>query len=44
MGGDGAERQTAEELARRIGTINYELMCGISQRVPRIYHRDGAPV
>jgi alanine racemase len=44
IGGDGAERQTAEELARRIGTINYELVCGISQRVPRVYHRDGAPV
>jgi alanine racemase len=25
----------AEELATRIGTINYEITCGISQRVPR---------
>ncbi len=41
MGSDGAERQTAEDLARRIGTINYEVVCGISSRVPRQYHSDG---
>ncbi len=41
LGADGGERQTAEELAGRIGTINYEVMCGISSRVPRVYHRDG---
>ena len=41
IGADGGERQTAEELARRIGTINYEIVCGISGRVPREYHRDG---
>ncbi|HEY2655344.1 MAG TPA: alanine racemase C-terminal domain-containing protein, partial [Solirubrobacteraceae bacterium] len=44
LGTDGDERQTAEDLARRIGTISYEVMCGVSGRVPRIYHRDGAPV
>jgi alanine racemase len=44
IGSDGNERQTAEDLARRIGTINYEVLCAISRRVPRIYHRDGAPV
>jgi alanine racemase len=43
IGLDGRERVTAEELARRIGTINYEILCGISARVPRVYHRDGAP-
>ena len=37
IGTDGAERQTAEELARRIETINYEIVCGISSRVPREY-------
>ena len=41
LGSDGAEHQTAEDLARRIGTINYEVLCGVSRRVPRIYHRDG---
>lgn len=44
IGVDGVERQTAEQLARRIGTINYEVVCGISPRVPRSYHRDGVPV
>ena len=41
IGSDGGERQTAEQLARRIDTINYEVVCGISARVPRSYHRDG---
>jgi len=44
IGTDSEQRQTAEELARRIDTINYEIVCGISKRVPRQYHRDGAPV
>jgi alanine racemase len=44
IGRDGAQRQTAEDLARRIGTINYEIVCGISARVPRLYHRDGESV
>jgi alanine racemase len=35
------ERVTAEELARRMGTISYEVVCAISRRVPREYHRDG---
>jgi alanine racemase len=43
IGIDGDERQTAEQLARRIDTINYEVLCGISARVPRAYHRDGNP-
>lgn len=44
IGSDGPERQTAEELARRLGTINYEVVCAISPRVPRVYHRDGTSV
>jgi alanine racemase len=43
IGRDRDGRQTAEEIARRIGTINYEILCGLSTRVPRAYHRDGAP-
>ncbi len=43
IGVDGGERITAEELARRIGTINYEIVCGVSARVPRVHHRDGTP-
>jgi alanine racemase len=41
IGADGGECQTAEDLARRVGTISYEIVCGISARVPRSYHRDG---
>jgi alanine racemase len=43
IGRDGGQRQTAEELARRIDTISYEVLTGISRRVPRVYHRDGEP-
>lgn len=38
LGGDGrGNRISAEELAERAGTIPYEIYCGISKRVPRIY-------
>jgi alanine racemase len=43
IGCDGTVRQTAEDLARRIATINYEILCGVSSRVPRRYHHDGQP-
>jgi alanine racemase len=43
IGADAGERVLAEELARRLGTINYEVTCGISARVPREHHRDGSP-
>jgi alanine racemase len=41
IGEQGGERVLAEEVARRLGTINYEVTCGIAQRVTREYHRDG---
>ena len=44
IGSDGGERINAEEVAARLGTINYEVTCGLTRRVPRIYHRDGAAV
>ncbi|HZL48292.1 MAG TPA: alanine racemase [Solirubrobacteraceae bacterium] len=43
IGARGAERITAEEVARRLGTINYEVTCALTPRVPRSYHRDGEP-
>jgi len=43
IGPQGAERITAEEIARRLGTINYEVTCALTPRVPRVYHRDGEP-
>ena len=33
----------AEDLAHRLDTINYEITCAITARVPRDYHRDGEP-
>ena len=44
IGRQGEERISAEELAGRLGTINYEVTCGLLPRVPRVYHRDGEPV
>ena len=43
IGAQGGERITAEEVAQRLGTINYEVTCGLLARVPRAYHRDGEP-
>jgi alanine racemase len=42
IGLQGSERITAEEVADRLETINYEVTCGLTPRVPRLYHRDGA--
>jgi alanine racemase len=41
IGARGGERILAEEVARRLDTINYEVTCGISARVPRVHHRGG---
>jgi alanine racemase len=35
IGNQGGESILAEEVARRLDTINYEITCGISARVPR---------
>lgn len=29
------------EIAKKCGTINYEIVCGISRRVPRVYYKNG---
>ena len=34
---------SAEEVARRLETINYEVTCGISARVPRVHERGAGP-
>ena len=44
IGRSGDDRVTVEDMANRLGTINHEVLCGISARVPRQYHRDGFPV
>jgi len=37
IGSSGSERITAADLAAKTGTIPYEVLCGISSRVPRIF-------
>ncbi len=37
IGSQGESRITAEEVAVLLGTISYEVTCGISDRVPRVY-------
>jgi alanine racemase len=37
IGAQGDERILCEEVAHRLQTINYEITCGISARVPREY-------
>ena len=44
IGVQGEERITAEDVARRLGTINYEVTCALTPRVPRVYHRGLARV
>jgi alanine racemase len=44
IGSQGEERITAEQVAARLGTINYEVTCALTPRVVRAYHRDGEPL
>jgi alanine racemase len=37
IGSQGSERITAEEVAATWGTANYEVVCGLGARVPRVY-------
>ncbi|OFW60698.1 MAG: alanine racemase [Candidatus Solincola sediminis] len=37
IGGSGQEAIGVEAMAERLGTINYEVVCGIGKRVPRLY-------
>lgn len=34
---NAALKITAEDLARIVGTLSYEITCGVSERVPRVY-------
>jgi alanine racemase len=44
IGIQGSERITAEDVARCLDTINYEVTCALTPRVPRIYRRGGARI
>lgn len=41
IGQDGEERITAEELGDLSGRFNYELVCNLGKRVPRVFCRAG---
>ena len=44
IGASGQEKITAEDMAAATGTINYEIVCGLSRRIPRAYYRGGKKV
>lgn len=44
MGTDGSNCITAEEIGAMSASFNYEVVCRVSQRVPRIYFADGKMV
>ena len=44
VGTDGGETITMEQISAAADSFNYEFVCGISRRVPRIYVRGGKTV
>ncbi|HLR34482.1 MAG TPA: alanine racemase [Tissierellales bacterium] len=44
FGGENNSYMPIEEVAKKIGTINYEIVCMVGRRIPRIYKRNGKTV
>lgn len=44
IGRSGKEQITVEEIAGHMGTINYEVVCQLGKRIPRIYIKKGQAV
>ncbi|MCH5267417.1 MAG: alanine racemase [Lachnospiraceae bacterium] len=44
FGRDGEEWLPVEEVAELSGSFNYEFVCDVGKRVPRVYYRDGKVV
>jgi alanine racemase len=44
IGRQGDLEITADEIAARMGTIPYEIVCIIGKRIPRVYYRNGSVV
>ena len=44
FGAQGDETIPVEELAQKLGTINYEIPCMLSHRVPRVYVKGGRTI
>ena len=41
IGTDGGNSITAEEIGALSESFNYEIICGISKRVPKVFYKDG---
>lgn len=44
FGSDGNNTITVESVAKKLGTINYEVVCSVGKRVPRAYIQNGQTV
>lgn len=44
LGFDGTEQLSAEKLGEMSGRFNYELVCDLGRRIPRVYVREGKVV
>ena len=44
LGRQGNEEITADEIAEKIGTISYEVLCMVAKRVPRVYVKNGRAI
>ena len=44
VGTDGGQTITMEEISAAADSFNYEFICGISRRVPKVYYREGREV
>jgi alanine racemase len=44
IGKDGGERLSVEEVSELSGSFNYEFVCDVSRRVPRVYYKAGKAV
>jgi len=44
FGRQGSDEISVDEVARRVGTINYEVICGIGKRVARLYLSSGETI
>ena len=44
LGEDNGIKNNADDMAEILDTINYEILCMIGRRVPRIYIKDGKMV
>ncbi|MEW9121232.1 MAG: alanine racemase [Thermotaleaceae bacterium] len=44
FGGDEKDSISVEEIAKKLGTINYEVVCMMGKRIPRVYIRENKVV